>query len=168
GKTLVVSRIAVSNPQLITSAPQIVSRTNLALPQTRTMDDLRMQALKVMPTGQVAKVFFGVSGVDPQSMVTHMAALKGTDAFDSMDKFRSQAHPDLVRAVTSSPVIQKRLTDMGGINLNAKMFDFKVKGDGSIKIPIALKPGQEMNFGGLEPVVIGIRPATADILPFES
>ncbi len=101
-----------------------------------------------------------------EQLIQEIQQLKRTGGLSDIKKFRSQASPELLARVTKPP-IGPELERVGGINLNAKLFDFQINKEGKgIDIPIALKDGQEINFGGLEPFVIEVVPATPESIPF--
>jgi hypothetical protein len=101
-----------------------------------------------------------------EKLVQEVQSLKQSGGLTDIRKFRSQASPELLARVTKPP-IGPELERVGGINLNAKLFDFRINKEGNgVQIPISLKEGQEINFGGLEPFVIEVVPATPDSIPF--
>jgi len=93
--------------------------------------------------------------------------LRSNGSFADRATFERVASKELKIAL-SSPAVGKDLSVVSGIDLNASMFDFKVKGDGSIKVPVALKEDMKIDFGGLEPIIIKMAPATGDSLPFKA
>jgi hypothetical protein len=107
-----------------------------------------------------------ISSQEREKLIQEVQTLKQSGGLTDIRQFRSQASPELLARVTKPP-IGPELERVGGINLNAKLFDFRIDKEGTgVQIPISLKDGQEINFGGLEPFVIEVVPATPDSIPF--
>ena len=188
GKFTVASNLAEKSGRFvdITSMPELVAAierpdTGLAMELSRSVPTklesaANKQNLKVSTLSNIANqtreldALFRkdttISSQERQELIREVQTLKQSGGLTDIRQFRSQASPELLARVTKPP-IGPELERVGGINLNAKLFDFRINKEGKgVQIPIALKDGQEINFGGLEPFVIEVVPATPDSVPF--
>ena len=166
-------------PELVTAVEQPDTGLAMALSRavpTKLESAANKQNLKVSTLSNLASqtreldaLFRKDTTINPQErqkLIQEVQTLKQSGGLTDIRQFRSQASPELLARVTKPP-IGPELERVGGINLNAKLFDFRINKEGKgVEIPVALKDGQDINFGGLEPYVIEVVPATPDAVPF--
>jgi len=145
------------------SQPRVFSQMISTADRAQSRDSLAYRAIGSMSESELSSKLGKFVGGRAGNMAREIKSLPRS-AFFSRKEFEKAA-PELAKVFNDNRGLVRELADVGGIDLNADFFDFKVQGDGSIKVPVALKDGMEINFGGLEPVVLDITPASAENLP---